>query len=795
MALANLNNCLTTAVKEGMITESAAKDIRDFYAHEVKSGRAREGVTADEIKVMQQLKYDRIRKKNLALMNAQRKEKLVELVNSHPEGPYEGLLSLLTKNITEGAGYSNIQYRAKAIDDMARMELTDAFDALREQWGVAWWTRDQKLNDEVINEIMGVNTANPQAKKFAEQWNKAAEDMRLQFNAAGGDIPKLSSWALPQSHNQFKVAKAGLEKWKNDIRETLDTKAMGIEGDNEALENLLDYVYDSISTGGMNKMEPGKLPKGISSSLANRGQQHRVLHFKDPTGYMSYSKKYGNDDLYTVMSDHLRGMSNDIASMEILGSNPQNMFDFLQDYVKKSDPKMLGSKWVAEGNAQAVFDVATGRVDSTYSGTAANIAMARGFGAFRSANVAGKLGGAVISSITDLGGMILTARYNDLPAMKMMYNGFKNMVRQDRIKTGAKIGHGMNSWNGTSASRFSEAGDVNSFMDKAADKVLRASGLSLWTEGFRKAFSMEFSATLAENFKFKFSELPKNMQKNMGRYGIDSAKWDKIRTSAPISADGIDYLDPKSIMNLKGIDKAEARELTINVMEMIKSETDMAVIEPDARVRAWTTGGGQKGTIQRELQSTATQFKSFPLAVMFTHLKRGMAQQTMGGKFAYMSSYMGLSVGLGALAVQGKELAKGREPIAMDTPKFWAAAGLQGGGLGIFGDFVFSDVNRFGGSFTDTLVGPLGQLTSDSYNLTLGLAHEAFDPEKEINTAKHASTIKSYIPSNNLWYTRLLFNKVFDEAVSKQVDPNFERKLRSREAKRKKEWGNENWYK
>lgn len=793
--MSNLNNCLISAVQEGKITKEAAQDIREYYKKEVSSGRAREGVPEDELKAMKQLQYDRIRKKNLALMNAHRKEKLVELINSHPEGLHEGLLSLLTKNITQGAGYSNIQYRAKAIDDLARMDMVDAFDSLREQWGTAWWTRDKKLGDDVIHEIMGVDTGNANAKQFADKWNEASDGLRKQFNAAGGDIPNLKSWALPQSHNQFKVGKAGLDKWKSDIKDSLDLEAMGVAGDEKAINDLLDYVFESISTGGLNKLEPGKLPKGVSSSLANRGKQHRILHFKEPQGFIAYSEKYGNDDLYTVMSDHIRSSANDIASMEIMGTNPQHMFDFLLDHVKKNDPSFTDDTWILKGYPQAVFDVATGKADGMVSENKANVGLARIFGMFRSANVAGKLGGATLSSVTDLGGVIVTSRYNDLPVMKTLYNGFKTMTKQERIKTGAKIGHGMNSWNGTSASRFSEAGDVNSFMDKAADKVLRASGLSLWTEGFRKAFSMEFSSSLADNFKFKFSELPNKMQKNMSRYGIDDAKWEKIRKSTPISEDGVDYLDPKSILELEGVNKAEARELTINVMEMIKSETDMAVIEPDARVRAWTTAGQEKGTGIGELTRTATQFKSFPMAVMFTHMKRGMAQQGMGGKAAYMMPYFGLSVGFGALAVQAKEAVKGREPLDMSTGKFWGASVMQGGGLGIFGDFLFSDQNRFGGSFTDTLIGPLGQLVTDGYDVSFGLAHEALDQDREVNWTKKAQTAKGYIPGNNLWYSRLLFGKVFDEMVSKQIDPNFERKIKQKENRHKKEWGNENWYK
>ena len=31
----------------------------------------------------------------------------------------------------------------------------------------------------------------------------------------------------------------------------------------------------------------------------------------------------------------------------------------------------------------------------------------------------------------------------------------------------------------------------------------------------------------------------------------------------------------------------------------------------------------------------------------------------------------------------------------MTTPAFWGAAFLQGGGMGLYGDFLFADLNRY----------------------------------------------------------------------------------------------------
>ena len=51
---------------------------------------------------------------------------------------------------------------------------------------------------------------------------------------------------------------------------------------------------------------------------------------------------------------------------------------------------------------------------------------------------------------------------------------------------------------------------------------------------------------------------------------------------------------------------------------------------------------------------------------------------------------------LGGLAVQLKEIAKGNDPRPMDSAEFWLAAVMQGGGLGIFGDFFSASTSRTG---------------------------------------------------------------------------------------------------
>jgi hypothetical protein len=61
----------------------------------------------------------------------------------------------------------------------------------------------------------------------------------------------------------------------------------------------------------------------------------------------------------------------------------------------------------------------------------------------------------------------------------------------------------------------------------------------------------------------------------------------------------------------------------------------------------------------------------------------------------------------------------------MNDPKFWAKSAAQGGGIGLFGDFLFADQNRYGGGIVSSLAEPvIGSQILEAVNLTLGNIQE-----------------------------------------------------------------------
>ena len=143
-------------------------------------------------------------------------------------GAWEGgrldALKRLTAAVTDGKGsFRSVETLAQSIRTDNLRRLSDVFEQLDPRFfgflenheGVATFTR------AVFGERAGID---PVVVKAAEAWLKTAEDMRQQFNNAGGKVGKLESWALPQHHAQLRVVKAGVDKWSADILPLLDRK-------------------------------------------------------------------------------------------------------------------------------------------------------------------------------------------------------------------------------------------------------------------------------------------------------------------------------------------------------------------------------------------------------------------------------------------------------------------------------------------------------------------------------------------------------------------------------------------
>ena len=140
-------------------------------------------------------------------------------------------------------------------------------------------------------------------------------------------------------------------------------------------------------------------------------------------------------------------------------------------------------------------------------------------------------------------------------------------------------------------------------------------------------------------------------------------------------------------------------------------------------------------------------------------------------------------------------MVKGRDPQPMDTPKFWLAAQLQGGGLGIFGDFVFSEKNRFGSGLAETLAGPVAGLAADAIRIPVSNFNLAIEG-KDTKFGRDAANFLRYNTpvASSFWPTRLAFDRLVFDQLQMMLDPEADAQMRRAEQNQIRNRGNASWW-
>jgi len=686
------------------------------------------------------------------------------------------------------AGVVSLERRIDAILAKAHSDLRKMITAYRPR--KLGWEHNKAFQHELIKEIFKKgSSSNKDAAQFASMWLEVTEKLRQRFNKAGGGIQKLFDWNLPQYHDSVKIKRASKDEWVADVKQWIDKERVGayqvgddgvVKGarlSDAQLDAFLRGAYDNLRTEGIIVHQNAQFYNPhIRRAIGNRHRNHRLLAFKDAESWIKYADKYGSNNFYGSMMSHLEIMAREIGAMELLGPNPDTMMKQLRVLAQQSTGQ-ASTGWTAEN----AYKMAMGRMFSEDTKLSDSIRR------MRNIVTGAKIGSATISAISDLGFIGKTAEFNGLPVMKV-YSRFLKTLRSgtESFEFGARSGllaeYGID--RAVAAHRISEVRGYD-FSARFADTIVRGSFLNYWTLAAKHAFGMEFLAHLADLSRKSWDNLPDKMKKAFDRYGIDVDDWAAIQSGPKHTKDGVTFVDPM---------RYEDNELIAKVVGMVREEMNFAVPEPNAKARAYLTGGTPSGTLPGELVRVATQFKSFPVSIIMTHFARGLNEAGRADKLKYLASLIGGTTVLGAVALQGKMLKNGYTPKDMDDPAFWISAFAQGGGTGILGDFLFMDHTRFG-SISDYLMGPTVGTVASLVNTFLGTGQRAIKGEDKIVEKFGAASnklIRDLTPKT--WYTGLVTERYLNDWIGQQMDRNWYRRQRSLQRRFRKEYGSRPWW-
>jgi hypothetical protein len=630
-------------------------------------------------------------------------------------------------------------------------------------------------------------------------------------------------------HDDIKMIQGGKNAWIGTMVAHLDIERTFPDGLSPGEVNrALGDMYDTIITGFSNASTPAS--KGMRVNPANLAKslgKSRVLHFKDANAALAYREVYGYSNTVAGMFGHLRSAARAASAMEVLGPNPELMFAGLADSLKrriKDDPNIsdrtkqreMNRLTTQAGALRQAIDIATGTAARPVSVTAAQIGAD-----IRAWQSISKLGGALISSLSDTITVSAAAQFrggNFFVAFAQQLNGlFAGRPAGELGEIQGLLFEGFDGVIGSISNQFHATDGPVGHMSKLQEAFFKMNGLTWWTDVQRATAGRMIAREMGMRSKTAYADLPANYRHVLGVHGIDEMRWDIIRQARLRQVNGLDYVTPDRIGALpddafaplvadriaaaKGdatrIASAIAdakRDVELSVLRFVADETNYGVIKTDARTQRYMTLGQRPGTVAGEGMRLLMQFKGFPLAFTERVMGRAIfghrADATLGERGAHIGSLVAGLILAGYASMTIKDAMKGywppRDPGDIRT---WLAAAQQGGAWGIYGDFLFSQTNRFGGDLLGTLAGPTLGSISDMVNVALDARDYAISGgEDPMSGGKALSTVVGNTPFANLHLVKPALDYLVLNSLRETLSPGY---LRRQSRQRQRDYGQE----
>jgi hypothetical protein len=672
----------------------------------------------------------------------------------------------------------------------------------------------QTIETNLLKAIFKEDTADDVAIELAKAYFKTQDYVIARHNKYGGNIIQRADFNLPQPHDWVSIVKAGKDAWIDFIMPLLNRAKMIDHKTNKAFMNdeslrlALSETWESITQGGLNKT--ANITK--AGKLYNKRIDHRFLVFKDSDSWKAYQQKFGIKEggILGVIMKNLDSISRDTAMMRKLGPDIDKTYLLLKNLVLSEGRKKTAGEPAKPSILKATeFDKAEAAVKGTLFnagfenlhlyfknqlGQPGNPFWARTFSGLRQVLTSAYLGAASILALTDFNWQRMTNQWNGLPAFKsarrtlqLYKEGFKK--DKDIAKLAIRAGLIAEHWVPYSqqVNRFMLEVNGSELTQRLADATLTLSGLQGHTQAGRWGFGLEFQGYLADSIGKTFDELDGPLKRSFKRYGITAGDWDVARSTKLYDA-GEDlaqyegknalFFLPDNIRLRTDIDDYSKEQISSKFFDMIKTETEYAVPSLSAKGRVALLQNAKPGTFAGELILSAAMFKQFPITLMFTHVARGITQKGMG-KARYMGDLVVSGALYGAFAMELREILKGRNPTPLDYVKekpgeYFLRALVNGGGLGLFGDYFLNDTNRYGKTMAETLPGPAIGFIADLLSIPKDAVFDLVNGRDTNITGDALQLIKRNTPGASIWYLRLIWERVIMETIQRQLDKDFD---------------------
>ena len=656
-----------------------------------------------------------------------------------------------------------------------------------------------QMDIEIMQEMVGITTGVKQAKDIAMILKKYQNSWRNRLNDLGANIGLLDDWITRTTHNTEKMANASkISKlvgdnrtaWVEFTKGRLDIpRTFSNVSDPAKIDNILGDIYDSLMTGDHLKHGGTNSIYG-TRNITNRLNSSRVLHFKDVQARQEYNVAFGEPSLKESVMGVLSNSARNIAIMQELGTNPRDTFDkilaLLRKKYKKEDSKI--TKQLNFKNFENQFKEIDGSINAIGYQPLANIAMG-----VRTLQNTGKLGLATITSFGDLAQYMGTTNFQGRGLLTGLFEAMNGLFQNNDRAAMEVLETTSNSIHSFMGNKYGAANDTWGKMGKLQNTFFKWNSLNGWIASLKSSMAVGLSRHYGMLNELKFSDLSIRERNFLTLYGIDDGKWNMLRSIKTLDSQGKKYMTAEGVDELsdnvitayvgKKLSQREIRnfkqDLQITWRNVLVDQTMHGTPEPDAAIRAITNQGLEKGTPMGETIRFVMQFKSFPISIWKKIIGRELysygPDDSKLARVSGLASLLMLSTFWGYIAMSAKDMLKGRSPRDPNKLSTLGQAFAQGGGAGIYGDFLINELqNEYGNGIFETALGP----TASDIDKIINIGQSLNDPKKA--GKKFLQLAEGNVPFLNLYYTKTAYDYLVGYQVKEYLDPGYFRRMRDK---------------
>jgi hypothetical protein len=542
---------------------------------------------------------------------------------------------------------------------------------------------------------------------------------------------------------------------------------------------------------GMAADDGGFIPPAFEGThnVGRSVSQPRVIFWNNAGDWLAHMREFGGGDgLYAQVSRTLQTGARKTALLHYFGTNPEANLNMVIRKIQEKYREDLDG--LARFNAQTdSLRNAMGRLTGSLN-IPSNADHAAAFETLMSLEAMSHLGGVSITHLSAAPGTFGSemahhgvGRWETIRNIaSSIVTGRGGQIEQDALADAGAYVHGYANAQARSAGAFDHG--IPGFASWSAGHFMRLTGLPQVLDKIQaKGVKGVLMDRLGRAANGTFDQIELHQRTVLGSYGIGPAEWDLIRNAAdPAMVEGRRWVTPhdgiaadpaatETLLRRQGVISPETTPEQVGAAVQRKQwdmadrlgmylddAADHGAVQSGIRERAMVLGNLRPGDKSYMLWRALAQFKMWPLAAANQILGREIAMSLSGKEmWSNIGALLALGTAGGALRMAINDAVTGNTQRDYRNPVTLLAALAQGGGLGIYGDFLFGETSRLGAGGIATMVGPIGSDFDRAMRMFSDFKLELKDhPDKALShlwpdLARFAS---SHVPFANLIYLK-----------------------------------------